>query len=233
MANIITSAEALAQMPDGVDSTSTRFTLAVSGASSLMNRLCGRVWHTANFAAWHSGTAAANLTVGGKTFSGRYALYLADPDTRLATLPVTAVSAITEDGTALTVVRLSAATSFTDSDNVAIVDDRLGIVWRATVSNGVPAPCEWSSGVANIRTSYTAGYKRTDEVAAGVTDVPDDMIQATAHVAALMLREGWRTGISAQGEMGGTVSYDRLLLPVLKDAIERYRIPPGPITVAG
>lgn len=233
MANIITTAEALAQMPDGVDSSSSRFTLAVSGASAAMNRLCGRVWRTATFAAWHSGDAAANLEVGGKTYSGRYALYLIDPTTRLATLPVTTASAISENGTALTAVRLSAATSFTDSENVAIVDDVRGIIWRARVSSGVPAPREWAAGVSNIRASYVAGYQRTDEVGSGIPTMPEDVIQATAHVAALLLREGWRTGISSQGELGGTVSYDRLLLPVIKELIHSYRVPPGPTTLAG
>lgn len=233
MANIITTAQALAQMPDGVDSSSTRFTLAVSGASAALDRLCGRVWHTTTFAAWHSGYAAANLDIGGKTYRGRYALYLVDPATRLATLPVTAVSSVTEDGDALTAVLLSTATSFTDSEDVAIVDGVRGIVWRARVSSGVPEPVEWAAGVANIRVGYTAGFKSTDEKVEGVSDVPDDIIQATAHVAALVLREGWRTGISAQGEMGGTVSYDRLLLPVVKELIHSYRIPPGPMTLAG
>lgn len=233
MADILTTAQALAQMPEGVDSTSTRFTLAVSGASEWMNRACNRVWHTANFAAWHSGYAASNIDFGGKPYWGRYALYLLDPATRLPTLPVTAVSSITENGTALTVIRISAASSFTDGTSVAIVDDIRGVIWKASITSGVPSPVEWATGIANIRVSYTAGFKRSDEVTAGVADLPLDIVEAAAHVAAMMVREGWRTGISSQGEMGGTVSYDRLLLPILRDAIARHRVPSGPITLAG
>ena len=233
MANLITTAQALAQMPDGVDTTSTRFSESVSGASEWMSRACGRVWHTATFSAWHSGNSAAHLDLGSTLQRGRYALYLMDPATRLATLPVTSVTSVTENGTALTVVRLSAATSFTNGTGVAIVDDLRGIIWRAEISSGVPIPVEWAPGIANIRVVYVAGYKRSDEVASGVSDVPSDIVQATSHVAAMMLREGWRTGISSQGELGGTVSYDRLLLPIQRDAIERHRVPSGPITLAG
>lgn len=213
----------LAPATEGADEVA--LDLCLLGASEYLEHYCGRVFGSGSFAAWHSGSRAVSTD----ELRGRYALYLAEPETNYATCPVTDVTSITEDGVSLNVFRLHGDTTFTDGQ-AAIVHDREGIVLRAVVSDGVISYSEWTNRHANIRASYVAGFKSD-----GGADpqVPGEIAVICAEIAWLMYRETRRVGIASVSELGSAASYDRLLPPIMKTALEARIRRFSPRTLAG
>lgn len=202
------------------DSTHTSaLQLCIDGASDAIERWTRRRFLTASHAAWHDGSAAGEM--GGVA---RNALYLAEPETCFATLPVSAVSSITEDGTSLNVILMHAATTFTNGEAAVVFTDR-GIVRRAVVTGGEIAYTSWSSGSANIKTAYTAGY--------ALASMPQALQLVCIDLTQRIYRESFRLGVASQNDMGASVSYERLLPPWAKDMLSSFKFVGSPRTLAG
>lgn len=225
---ITTAAVVLAKNP-GIDSAqinTTELSRCIDAASALLEKWCNRIFVEATYAALHSGERALRI----RDDEGRAGtrLYLADPVTRLLTMPVSAVSSCTEDGTAITTFRLSTAPTFTDGDYGALVSDARGIVTRVSIAGGEITPVPWAPGVANIKVAYTAGYKTS-----GSTEplIPADLVEACCHLTWLLFNEGPRSGAESMSEAGTFANYSRLLVPSVADAIKRYALPMSPMTL--
>lgn len=193
--------------------------LCIDGASDAIERWAKRRFLEADFDAWHDGSSA--LPNGDVC---RADLYLADPETGFATLPVTEVTLIEENGVALTPIIMHAGESLVDGESAVVFPER-GIIRRATVAAGSISYTGWASGVANIRVSYTAGY--------ALESMPDSLRRACIHLANMIYREPFRAGISSQADLGASVSYERLIPPYIRSMLASFQFPGSPRTLAG
>lgn len=190
------------------------------------NRTRTRILQAA-YSVWHSGS----LAIKPRGYSVACDLFLCDPDGGHLLRPVIASPAptVTEEGTSLTVYRMSAANSFSDGEAVLLYDKE-GVARRVEISSGEVTPTAWEPGLANIRVSCTAGYAMTSD-----TDptVPGDLVQVARHLAAVFYREGKRTGIAQANDGQMSLGYDRLLPPNLREALDFYTFPAVPRTFEG
>lgn len=224
---ITTTATALAKVPEYSSRPETANQAEVDrclkAASELLEKWCGRNFLSAEYTALHSGDRARRVPDDDGFRGAR--IFLEDPVARRLILPVSAVSSVTEDGAALAVYRMSTAPAFVDGEAV-LVSDATGVVTRVSISGGKPTPKAWAAGTANIRVVCTAGFKADAEPL-----MPEDLIEACVQLTWLLVNEGSRSGMDQLAEAGVTASYGRLLIPVVKDAINRYRYPACPRTV--
>ena len=193
--------------------------LCIDGASDAIERWTNRRFLTADYEAWHDGTSTLRVAD-----VYRADLYLADPDNGFATLPVSAVTAVEEDGVALTPILMHAGATLVDGESAVIFKER-GIIRRATVSSGSISYTSWATGIANVRVEYTAGY--------ALEAMPESLQRLCIHLTNMIYRESFRGGIASQVDMGASVSYERLLPPWAKDIIASFQLPGSPRTLAG
>lgn len=208
----------------GLEAEDPNLVRCLEAASVWIERTCRRLFLSGTYSAWHSGNRCALYDD---------TLYLADPVTRFPVLPVTAVSSITEDGVALTVVRLASAASWADGE-AAVVSDARGTIRRATISGGKISFVPWASGVANIRVVCTAGYTARDPEDGAAGTMPDQIEQLCCEVTRQFHAEGRRTGVEGFATDGIDARFVRLLSPLAKAALDQFRFPgtPGsPVTV--
>ena len=175
--------------------------------------------------AWHSGAKAAPSTGPGGVLD---TIYLQDPATGLVTRPVlsTPPMTVTEDGDALTVQYVDAATSWTDGE-LALVDPISGRLLRACATSGSLTLKAWSPGTGNIRVEYKAGYN-TDTTA---PVVPPSLRQLAIEASWLMYREGARNGLESLAETGVNLTFVRLLSPAAQKTLDSFRALPAPRTL--
>lgn len=198
---------------------------AIDAASATLERECRRLILAAGPTdQLHSGDRAAVYRDEQARTGTR--LYLQDHATGFYTLPVTAIGTVTEDGVALTVIRMPSAGPWADTDNAVVILDRQGIAIRSSVSGGVISPKAWASGFANIRLAGVACGWAADAI-------PDDIGQAALELALLYFREGQRVGVESYDQSGSSSSYSRTLTPKTRDVIALYGRRVGPVTLEG
>ena len=195
------------------------FSRCAEAAAAWLERVCRRRFKSADYTALHSGDRARGYTDGSH-------LYLADPTTGWALMPVTAVASLTEDGEELEVFDLSAAPAFTDGE-AALLHAAAGRLRRVTISGGKAYPRAWPAGLANIKAVCTAGYLEAEE-----PKVPEDLAQLAIELTWLFYREGGRLGVDMLNEAGlGVANFARLLTPNAKRTLDLYSIPASPVTL--
>lgn len=198
---------------------------AIDAASATIERECGRlILATAAADQIHSGDRAARYRDENARTGTR--LYLQDHATGYYTLPITAVASATEDGVALTVVRMPSAGPWADADNAVVILDRQGIAIRASISGGKVTPKPWAEGLANIRLGGVACGWASDAI-------PDDIAQVVLELALLYHRESSRAGADSMNVEGSSISYTRTLTPKARDVIALYSRRVGPRTLEG
>lgn len=114
--------------------------------------------------------------------------------------PVTAVHSLTING-----VAVAEATTW-DSRGWALESP-----WRLVLLGGL----EFTRGGMNVVVSYTAGYT--------AATMPDDLVQACCHLAALFYKERDRIGLSSKSVGGEAISYDGELPEPVLLAIQTHR----------
>lgn len=220
---LVTLAEVKAAgAPNGNDAALTR---AIDAASLTLERETGCALYASTAADQiHSGDLAWLCRDESGVYGSR--LFLQDHATGFYTRPVIAITGVTENGTALTVVRVPSSGPWTDTANGVLILDREGVAVRCSVSDGVPRPQPWKSGVANIRVTGVSG---------GFADgaAPEDIKQACIELALLYYREGLRIGVETMNDLGSSVSYSRTLTPKTRDVIAFYSRRWSPVTLAG
>lgn len=203
----------------GITAEDANLTRCLVAATAWLERATRRNLVTGTFTAWHSGDRAARF---------EDTLYLADPASRYALLPVTAVSSITEDGTALGIILATDAGPFADGEH-ALVSLAQGTVQRVSVSSGKISIKAWASGTMNIRVACTAGYTVRTDSAEG--NVPAQLEQAVCEITRQFYLEGSRTGAESYQAEGVDARFVRLLSPLTKQAIDQFRLVRNPVTV--
>ena len=218
-----TNAERLlkwAPRSEGIDSAEIdRCVRAATGAleSALRRRLS-----VATYSSIHSGARAA--TAG-------HLLWLADPASGYATMPVVSVSSVVEDGVELTPVVVSGAMAIPDGE-LALVYPADGVIARAHGSGGFAQRKPWSPREFNARVEIEAGY----DVGDGSSDaesLPDEIEQIVYELAWLIHREGARNGLEQLVENGVNLTFVRLLSPTCQRTLERLSLPRRPRTMEG
>lgn len=200
---------------DGLDEQ--RALRAIDAACEALERRCKRMFLAGEYTALHSGSRAV------KDEQGRSLLYLADPATLHAVMPVTLVDSITEDGVALTVYKMPTDTAFATAGDCAVVYEHRGVIARGYVSNGELSFGAWEPGNANILCTVTAGY--TDATA------PDDLKALASELAWQYYQEGGRQGLEAWNVSDVGVRFSRLLTPQSKAVLDRYTYIRRPVTL--
>ena len=210
---------------EGIDAAELdRCVRAATGAleSALRRRLS-----YATYSAIHSGARAA--TAG-------HLLWLADPASGYATLPVASVESVVEDGVALTPVVVSGSMQIPDGALALVYPDD-GVIARAIGSGGFAHRVPWSPREFNVRVEIAAGY-RIDDVddkdgAADAPALPDEIEQIVYELAWLIHREGARNGLEQLVETGVNLTFVRLLSPTCQRTLERLSLPRRPRTMEG
>lgn len=200
----------------------------LTAASRAIEIRTGRRLKSASYNQWHSGDRAVRYQNESQCVD-RAMLFLADPETRLATLPVSAVTSVTENGTALTVVRLQQVSTLPTSGELAVVDDAQGRIIRASAATYGFTPKAWQSGIANIRVVCTAGYDHD----ASNPNMPDEIVQVCAELTWLMYQEGRRTGVEQMAAAGMDVRFIRFLPPNSKTTLQLFDLRWSPSTLEG
>ncbi len=214
------------QSTTGVDDVA--LAKCLTAASRAIDVRTGRRFKSASYNQWHSGTRAARYENESESVD-RAVLWLADPETRLTTLPVSAVTSVSENGTALTVVRLQQSSVLPTSGELAVVDDAQGTIIRASAATYGFTPKAWQCGVANIRVVCTAGYDH--DVA--TPNMPEEIAQACAELTWLLYQEGRRTGVEQMAAAGMDVRFIRFLPPNSKMILKLFDRRWSPTTLEG
>lgn len=114
--------------------------------------------------------------------------------------PVTAVHSLSING-----VAVAEATAW-DGRGWALESS-----WRLVLLGGL----EFTRGGMNVVVSYTAGYT--------AATMPDDLVQACCHMAALMYKERDRIGLSSKSVGGESISYSGDVPDVVLATIQTHR----------
>jgi hypothetical protein len=187
---------------------------SLDAASILLEQMCNRRFRSAEYSARHSGSKAYGV------YCDR--IILCDPETLLTTPVVTAITLVTEDGSALASA-VSSTNTIADGE-YAIYDAHTPVLRRASVSGNIPYPTSWAPSYGNVLISYTAGYD--DDT------MPPDIVQACIELTWTIYREGARAGMTARQASTGSASFMRELSPTAQAAVEHHTIYPATRTLS-
>lgn len=225
MATLIDMDSIRRALPSTETGTDLRLGYCEHAAEETLESRCSRRFVARSYSAIHSGSFAF------RDEQGRSCLALADPESGLATTHPYSVSAITENGVSLTPIIIGKTAQPWADGQVALFDIPSGYVRRGVIANGSLSFVDWARGYANIAIEYVAGFDTATQDPAGYA-APADLSEAAAHLALLMYREGGRSGLDSRNYEGQSMSFSRVLIPIVRDAIDRYRLPVFPSTLA-
>jgi hypothetical protein len=163
----------------------------VSAASAAMRSLTSRYLAAATY--------TAEVYSGDKTLDKRRMIYLRE-------YPVTAVTSVSENGSALTL-----ATGYSTTAQV-LVSSEDGTLFRQNVD-------QWLPGRNNIVVTYAAGYTFPRS---GTNDLPYDLEQGVIELALLMFNEAQRIGEKGKAFSDWKLEYERGLNPTIDRVLATY-----------
>lgn len=201
----------------GLVSTDPNVARVLELAAQDLESACNRRFLSDTYSAWHSGDLAS--------ING-HRLYLCDSDIQgtYATAPVTVVSSVAENGTAVPVIDLSSAVSLPDGECAVLYRDSSSLA-RGVVSGGLLYLKRWLTGTANIRVTWTGGYT------AG--QFPADLIELCIELAELWRLAGVRRDVSGIVEAGVNLTFvGKLSIDALR-VFRSYKLPRVPRTREG
>lgn len=143
--------------------------------------------------------AGITINVDGTDADGRHGEIIRIPATYR---PVTAVTAVTEDGTALTVASGYSTSADVIVKNLSMWDRQCELIRRTSadlqLADALQTYARWRGGVQNIGITFTHGYG---------TSWPDRILQAVYHMAWIFHQDPGKIGKQSTGRGGHSATY--------------------------
>lgn len=213
-----------AQRLQGVKPDDVLLETAMESACRMIEQHLNRRILQADYTAIHGGWNA--IPFPGYPQGCKHVLCLADPDGLMRIGPVTAISSLTENGTALTIIKVPSGSQPYSTSAGAVLYEREGDLMRITVdSTGYDyVPTDWTGGFANIRVVCTAGWP--------IASVPDDLKECAREMTWILYKEGSRSGMESISDSGAAIQFIRTLPHLMQRSLNLYSRKRFPITLA-